>query len=247
MGFASELFKLLARGAIYEKLIYKKEKENMSEQLDKSFKGFVIPPLADTPEGREAVRKGHRNADDCCFLAGVQCIMGECVRAKRCCSGCIACLNFGDAAAKRKVFKEYDRLFPVKGEGDVPELRCGTVVKSKSGQYFLIGGASGRLVRETPEVLVDLITLGRAGEVITAARAPMPVDFVERGIDAIYADRNGDRFTYLGATDLAQILQGNEKFLIWKRPDPVKEMTVDEISKALGYKVKVVGSEKADD
>ena len=31
------------------------------------------------------------------------------------------------------------------------------------------------------------------------------------------------------------------------KPSPAKEMTVDEISKALGYKVKVVGSEKADD
>jgi hypothetical protein len=32
--------------------------------------------------------------------------------------------------------------------------------------------------------------------------------------------------------------------IVWKREDDYKEMTVDEISKALGYKVKVIGDDQ---
>jgi hypothetical protein len=244
MGFASEFFKLLARGAFYEKLIFNKEKENMSE---KCFKGLIIPPLVDTPEGRKAVRRGHQSIKDYCFLSEVKCMVYECIGAERRCGTCIACLNRGDERRKREVFKEYDLRHPVEEKAGMPKLCCGTVVKMKNGQYFLIEGTAGEPASRTSGAIVDLISLGEAGGVTTTIRAPMPVDFAERGIDAIYADRNGDGFIYLGATDLARILQGDEKFLIWKRPDQVKEMTVDEISKALGCKVKVVGSEKADD
>lgn len=50
------------------------------------------------------------------------------------------------------------------------------------------------------------------------------------------------RYSYLG--DLVKFIQGNcsllESQLIWERAEDAKEMTVEEISKALGYEIKVV-------
>jgi hypothetical protein len=67
----------------------------------------------------------------------------------------------------------------------------------------------------------------------------------------VYADVRHGKSYYLTFREITGIVAGKNaesgEYVIWKNPDPVKEMTVDEISKALGYKVKVVGSEKADD
>jgi hypothetical protein len=239
MGVASEMFKLLFRGAIYEKLIANKEKENMSEQLDKSFKGVIIPPLADTPEGREAVRKGHRGDKDYCFIADIKYMTSECLKAKRRCDDCIACLNCGDARRKREVFKEYDRRYPV--EGAMPELKPGMIVrkdmpKSFSQYFFLVSKRDDH----------SFICYRMEAEERTCFRlaAPCILSRNDKDISAVYCDLD---LSYFDTERVLKILQGSKRYLLWEKPDPVKEMTVDEISKALGYKVKVVGSEKADD
>ena len=218
------LYKLLARGAIYERLIVKKEK---------CFRGFIIPPLADTPEGREAVRRGYRGDKNYCFLAGVKCMEGECIEAKRRCAMCIACLNSGDARLKREVFEQYDRKFPVKG--DMPELKPGMIVHTSKGCYYLVV-----VVRKDDVVAYRCIL--DFGSLFISDAVSFQAD--DPDIDAVYEEEGVHWFFPIVIVD---ILRGSERHRIWKRPDPVKEMTVDEISKALGYKVKVVGSEKADD
>jgi hypothetical protein len=59
----------------------------------------------------------------------------------------------------------------------------------------------------------------------------------------IYREDDGDVF---GASTLKSIMHKgfrDSDWLFWKKPEPVKEMTVDQISEALGYTVKVVGNE----
>lgn len=248
MGVASKIFELLARGAIYEKLIFKKEKENM---LEKCFRGFIIPPLADTPEGREAVRKGHRGDKDYCFLTDVKSMMCECIGAKRSCALCIACLNNGDARLKREAFKEYDRRHPVeRGGSEVPELKPGMIVEHENGDFFFLEER-----RSDKELfLVMRFHYSFAGVTLTG-RGP----FTNRDLESlrkravrVYADvRFGGEVLHFIYEDIVSIVSGENAgsgdYVIWERPAPVKEMTVDEISKALGYKVKVVGSEKVND
>ena len=203
--------------------------------LEKCFKGFIIPPLADTPEGREAVRKGHRGEEDYCFLSGVKTMARECIGAKRRCDMCIACLNSGDARLKREAFKEYDRRHPAKGSVDMPELKSGMIVRTRGGCFYLV------VVGRKDDVVAYRCRLD-FGSLFIADAVYFQAD--DPDIDAVY-DEEGLHW-FLPAV-IVDILNGSERHLLWKRLDPVKEMTVDEISKALGYKVKVVGSEKADD
>lgn len=225
------LYKLLARGALYEKLIFKKEKENMAEKI---FKGFTIPPQVDTPQGREMVRRGHQGDGAGCFIACVKKV-GECFGRERCCAGCIACSNRGDAHRKREVFEQYDREFPAEGGSGMPELKPGMIVHTSKDCYYLV------VVGRKEDVVAYRCILS-FGSLFIADAVSFQAD--DPDIDAVYDE--GDLHWFMPAV-IVDILRGSERHRIWKRPDPVKEMTVDEISKALGYKVKVVGSEKADD
>lgn len=207
--------------------------------LDKSFKGIVIPPLVDTPEGREAVRKGHRGGKDYCFLTDIKGMACECIGAGRNCCDCIACLNRGDARHKREVFKEYDRLYPV--EEVMPELKSGMIVrkdapKSFSQYFFLVSKRDGHS-------FIGYRMEEGVGACFRLA-APCILSRNDKDISAVYGDLD---LHYFDTEWVLKILQGSKRYLLWERPDPVREMTVDEISKVLGYKVKVVGSEKADD
>ena len=202
----------------------------------KFFRGIVIPPLADTPEGREAVRRGYEGASTYCFLADVKNMVGECSEAGRCCHNCIACLNSGDERRKREVFEQYDREIPVKGRGGMPELKPGMVVRVGFGEYYLIVSD-----RKSDCVAYRYAKNDSGGLLLRDVRS---FEGGDPSIEAVYGDTV---LKWLSPHNLAGILRGDERYRIWKRPDPVKEMTVDEISEALGYKVKVVGSEKADD
>ncbi len=221
------LYKLLARGAIYEKLIFKKEKENMMEKM---FKGFVIPPLVDTPEGRKCVREGYQLKRNRCFVSAH---LGTCGASGRSCSRCLACINCGDAAFKREVFEQYDREFPI--EGMMPELKPGMIIQTSKGYYYLV------VVGRKEDVVAYRCSLD-FGSLFISDAVSFQAD--DPDIDAVYKEE--DLHWFFPAV-IVDILRGSERHRIWKRTAPAKEMTVDEISKALGYKVKVVGSEKADD
>jgi hypothetical protein len=205
----------------------KKDKQCMG----KEFKGFAIPSVVDTPEGRKCVREGYQLKRNDCFVADY----GSC-DIEVSCSKCIACINSGDAVRKREVFMQYDREFPVEGEAGVPELKPGMVVKTGPRACFLIASERKNdyliyryIARDNGDLLL--------GDALFLAKGDLSVE-------AIYGDTV---LGWLSSANLRSIYRGEETHLIWKKPEPVKEMTVDEISKALGYKVKVVGSEKADD
>ena len=206
--------------------------------LEKCFKGFIIPPLADTPEGREAVREGHQGARDYCFLSEVKCMTQECIGAKRSCDRCIACSNDGDARRKREAFEEYDRRYPV--EGAMPELKSGMIVEMCDGAFLHLVSAGGDLLAE----IVFPTEPGRYG---VRRREPLIPDCVAPDFVArVWAPPR--QRGYFTCPEICSALRGAlVTCIVWKKPTPAKEMTVDEISKALGYKVKVVGSEKADD
>jgi hypothetical protein len=206
--------------------------ENM---VEKTFKGFVIPPLADTPEGREAVRRGHRSDKEYCFLSDIRPMSIECVGKGRRCTDCIACINMGDSVRKHKVFKRYDSLYPAEGKAVMPKLKPGMIIQTSKGCYYLV------VVGRKDDVVAYRCLLD-IGRLLISDAVSFQAD--DPDIDAVY-DEEGPHWFFPAV--IADILRGSERHRIWKRPDPVKEMTVDEISKVLGYKVKVVGSEKADD
>lgn len=209
----------------------------MSEQFEKCFKGFVIPPLADTPEGREAIREGYRGAKNHCYLSCIKCMTGECIKANRLCSRCIACHNCGDAVRKREVFEEYDRRYPV--EGAMPELKPGMIVETEGEK----GSAFYLVVYQRDHDFIAFRLETKEGDLLLGVMRSITSS--DSDIRAIYFC---NAWKFLSVSEIAGVVGGEGKVLcVWEKPDPVKEMTVDEISKALGYKVKVVGSEKADD
>ena len=68
-----------------------------------------------------------------------------------------------------------------------------------------------------------------------------------RSVSAVYDSRDGKLFAayaipYIMSPDRDSAEQMfRHRVTVWERTEPVREMTVNESSKALGYKVKVVG------
>lgn len=238
MGIASELFKLLARGAIYEKLIFNKEKENMHDfdVID----GVVFPREARKVDARREIQRLHDTPGEGVCVAssvpgGVYCDEVKC-------RDCIFCLNCGsNALAKKKAFMEYKLRYPLKGCANpapvdaMPELKPGMIIHASKGHYYLV------VVRREEDVVAHRCRL-EFGSLFVSEAVSFQAD--DPDIDAVYEEK--DTHWFFPAV-IVDILRGSERHRIWKRKAPPKEMTVDEISKALGYKVKVVGSEKADD
>lgn len=207
----------------------------MSEQ--KRFKGYIIPPDVDTKKGREIARQGYRGERHRCFLTPEFPLKCEGVS----CYECIACINIGDPVRKHEVFEEYDRRYPA--EDSMPELKPGMIIKTVHGDFFLwVGGGHKQRYK------LSLRTAER--EFSTVALDSTATDsFFPAEVAAVFADPTPGAPAVHPSAIIA-LLNGRDPGLaccVWKRPEPVKEMTVDEISKALGCKVKVVGNEKADD
>lgn len=140
---------------------------------------------------------------------------------------------------------------PVGRKSGVPKLLCGTVIKLDNGSYYLIEGPAGVPVEEAGDVCVVKLSHKEAAfGVFMDCREVLQSYFPVDEIVAVYGLRGliDGKYAAPSVGTLHDILNDkNDTLLLWKCPDPIKEMTVDEISKALGYKVKVVGSEKADD
>jgi hypothetical protein len=117
----------------------------------------------------------------------------------------------------------------------MPELKPGMIVHKSKGGYYLV------VVERKDDVVAYRCSLDFGSLFISEAVSFQAED---PDIDAVYDERGTHWFM---PAIIVDILRGSGRHRIWKRPDPVKEMTVDEISRALGYKVKVVGSEKVDD
>lgn len=127
-------------------------------------------------------------------------------------------------------------------------LKPGMVIRTVEGECFLwVGGSSDAAYK-----------IALRSEPSRLDRVEIDSTFLEvlanYEIDAVFAHRTyamkaSPALSTLQMLDLLREGSCDSPFVevVWKRPEPVKEMTVDEISKALGYKVKVVGNEKADD
>ena len=123
--------------------------------------------------------------------------------------------------------------------GDMPEIEPGMVVKINTGTrecYCLV------LIPGTPELgftghLLEFRDKSDFGACVTleyTARCEY------RRILEVFGNPYGATYpAVLSASAIQKIFRGNTEYLLWKR-QVVKEMTVDEISKALGYEVKVV-------
>lgn len=108
----------------------------------------------------------------------------------------------------------------------MPKLKSGDVFKDVNGRWFLV-------VTEKEGYIID--PTNRRISMHYFLETVNPVE--------IYRETDGDVF---GANTLERIINGkpvDASWLFWKKPEPVKEMTVDQISEALGYTVKVVGNE----
>jgi hypothetical protein len=132
----------------------------------------------------------------------------------------------------------------------LPEIEAG-VIYEREGRLFIVGGAvsDGWIV----------YPLGK-GCILPNPRYHKSFWFqqdIEKGvISRVFTDGGPisscwlteDQIRAVANDDEAQMAFTNVRVWKWKEPPkPVREMTVDEISKALGVKVKVVGNEKADD
>lgn len=132
----------------------------------------------------------------------------------------------------------------------LPEIEPGVTCEIE-GRLFIVGGAvsdgwimyplgKGCILPEpqylTSFSLQDMLRCGRISRVFTDG-GPIPSCWLTEGQISAVANDDGARMALT-----------NVRVWKWKEPPkPVREMTVDEISKALGVKVKVVGNEKADD
>lgn len=196
------------------------EKLIQGEKMMKTFKGFVVPELLDTEKGREFVNDILKRK-----VAWIGCALAGC--GQRCkgdaCDPCICSLSSG-SAYKRQALEEYVRKY-----SGVPELEPGDIVRI--GDRFYIYIHYNRVYRVQDNYVFDV-------------HFSQPETINNMVVDAVYR-KDGGLYTI---SEITAILRGSYKGKpYWKRSEPVREMTVDEISKALGYKVKVVGDEKADD
>jgi hypothetical protein len=139
----------------------------------------------------------------------------------------------------------------------MPEIETGMVVRSIHGKFYLC------VVNNDYEWVLYRLQKGEQGSVglvfegqVCAAKNDRHIrDF---GITDVYYDRHvtrhGQHRPWLPPSVIIALVESggtDVRCAHWHRPEPkkeaVREMTVDEISKALGYEVKVVGNEKADD
>jgi hypothetical protein len=203
------------------------------ENMVKTYKYTVVPSGVDrNPEMlRSAVARGVKG----CAFNATPCTLGD--------AGCVSvtCPNCICGPTHRDLLSEY--LNKAEKENTMEDqikaiLKPGMVLRTRAGAFFLwIGGVT------RGEVYRLELTNGR----IALAECDSLDGYYD--VDVVYAHHN--RATpAVCVTALVDLMQGHDSpyvHCVWKRPEPVKEMTVDEISKALGYKVKVVGNEQADD
>lgn len=203
--------------------------------MAKTYKGYCIPDCVDNPYYRGTLLANAKFAGSC--VARITDTPAGCGGIL--CSECILHMSERDKADRLKNLRGYVKEYPIASPSELmPELRPGMLLRDDKGKFLLYVTPSVSLVAQSCESGLTTFKWGVRTpdeecihEVWWAARSDMAISPGK----ASYIITNG-----------VHDPQGSIKH--WKRPDPVREMTVDEISEALGYKVKVVGSnEKADD
>lgn len=119
-------------------------------------------------------------------------------------------------------------------ESKMPAVKCWDVVHINN-TYYMVGKHGARPLLD----IDNMIGVAGCGE--------LTIPEVMRGADTLYRASNIRSVSAVAGgftqRELLNILGGTcRHFVIWELPK-VREMTVDEISKELGYTVKVVGNE----
>lgn len=226
-GVASAFFDLLTRGRLIEYPIGRKPRM-------KTYKHVAVPPGVD--RNLEVLRAAvTEEVRGCIFSVTSSPLVGK--------AGCssIACSNCICHQGHRDLLKEY--LNKAEKESSTEEqikavLKPGMVLRTRAGSFFLwVGGPNEEAYR-----------LEHVNGCVALESCDSLLGWYD-DVDAVYAYHN--RITpAVAVCSLVALMQGTYDSYtcrVWERPELMKEMTVDEISKALGYKVKVVGNEKADD
>ena len=177
------------------------------------FRGLHVPPGLT----KEDVRK--INMHHVCAAYSVDGI--KCFSAGIPCDKCICWAENGEDLKKLLEMWEKEDM-----DNKMPELQFGDVVKYDDGPYGIVGIHDVHFLTNKDGIM----------SVTGVSRSNTDV----RNIVKVFRSDSGEGFRQGELYRLYTGLAGG--FVIWKKPD-VREMTVDEISKELGYKVKVVGNE----
>ena len=218
------------------------------------YAGFDVPAM--THGGlKKLVARFNKRVTNLCYETGcsVDCTgipCGKCILygIERC---------GGGNEARAKAFVDYARSkgFEITrteatASEPLPEIEAG-IIYEKEGRLFIVGGAvsDGWIV----------YPLGK-GCILPNPRYHKSFWFqqdIEEGvISRVFTDGGPVPSCWLTEDQIRAVADDDEARMavtnvrVWKRkepPKPVREMTVDEISKSLGYEVKAAGNEKADD
>ena len=208
--------------------------------------GKIVPPAT---SGKELELLEACRADDW----NKACRRMDCEQVD--CTDCFFSRANGNNTAEdlKRFADEYEKVHPsVKPEeckdNDMPEIKPGDVVifecypgDKRPHKMLYVGQARYS------------ITANDSGDVILDTWGPTLTGYsVSEAIVAIYRPTRLYRAISLsGLAAIAKLPLGeypkdvnSSAELIWKRGEEVKELTVDEVSEKLGYKVKIVGSDK---
>lgn len=110
----------------------------------------------------------------------------------------------------------------------MPEIKPGHLIKNEFGRFFLV----------VSEAVAYRLAKYNKGLILAA----MSDDYFKQldRVVAIYGNLVG----WLSVSELEDIVYKMEdKYLLWRRPDPIKEMTMSELEEHFGCKVKIVKKE----
>lgn len=109
----------------------------------------------------------------------------------------------------------------------MPEIEPGYVIEDTSGKLFLV--VSQRLAYEFTRTVNGDLRL----DVLTDNRWTHSDKIVR-----IYGCEGRGWLTVSDLKDIAY--DHNDRYVLWQRPDPIKEMTMSDLEKHFGCKVKIV-------
>jgi len=124
------------------------------------------------------------------------------------------------------------------------------IVKTKNGTFRILCADANMFSKKEKMISINLTDEGGAGKHLYMHNYNDDMEWVFDdcfSIETVYSfDYIGDLFKALmsGDTITEKLLLSKGAEIVWTRAEDCKEMTVDEISKALGYKVKVVGDDQ---
>lgn len=117
----------------------------------------------------------------------------------------------------------------------MPEIKGGMLVRNGSDWVLTANSSEGYVVSSTSDGTITLFIGTRIND----------YDAVS---EVYYNDADVDGSNALCVADIRAIMSGsvdftdsrNRNIAVWKRPEPVKEMTMEDLEKHFGCKVKIV-------